>query len=429
MALSQLTGTGNVVAPDIHIATQDNGMFLLLSGSGAWTQADPGNDGQGIAATPFVPASDLANEQVYYSSDGRQVLANRDGSSLPTQTAMPFVTPWAGVDTSNGPTPGQLAQLADGTLVIGVRGNTTSGFAELFTSSDGTTWTQISGSASTNLHGLNGAWGGVSLSADDSAAYVRTGATLYHVTDVTGTATEHVVLQDRLVGPYASGPGGRLIAFVCIIQLAGLCGESKVLYSTDYGTTYHALPVLLRMAQRDENGNSYQLIAPDAHPSDGQLSAFAIDPANPDVIVAGTRDTGLFQSSDSGNSWQRVGTVAPFITGLQFTGGHMLYLSSYGRGVFAYAPHPAKVTLQQIDKGSLTLFRATATRFDGTPLAGATVTFRHLAATGAITGLAKLTTDANGQATYSTSHRPNGSIIADVSKAGAPQIETQLKVA
>lgn len=429
MAVSQLTGSGSL-DPDIHIATQDNGMFLLLSGSGTWTQADPGNDGQGIDATPLVPASDLASEQVYYSSDGTQVLANRDASALPTQTAMPFVAPWAGVDSSNGPTPGQLVELADGTLVIGVRGNNTSGHAELFTSSDGTTWTQISGSASTHLSGLNGTWGGVSLSADDTAAYVRTGALLFHVTDVTGNATEQVVLQNRLVGPYASGPGGRLIAFVCIVAAAGSCGESKVLYSTDYGATYNAVPVLPRMAQRDENGNTYQLIAPDAHPTEGQLTAFAIDPANPDVIVAGTRDTGLFQSSDAGNSWQRVGTVAPFITGLQFTAGHTLYFSSYGRGVFTYTPRPAQVKLQQIDKGTVTLFTATVTRFDGTPLAGATVTFRHLAAnSGAITDLAKLTTDANGQATYSTSHRPAGSIIADVSKPGVPQIETQLRVA
>jgi hypothetical protein len=179
------------------------------------------------------------------------------------------------------------------------------------------------------------------------------------------------------------------------------------------------------MAQRDENGNTYQLIAPDAYPIDGQLNSFAIDPANPDVMVAGTRDTGLFATADAGNSWQRVGAVAPFITGLQFTTTGTLYFSSYGRGVFSYIPHPDELQIQQIDKGSLTLFTATATHFDGTPISGATVTFSHLTSTGSTTELAKLRTDSSGQATYAASSPRRGSIIADLTGPGVPQTETQ----
>ena len=72
----------------------------------------------------------------------------------------------------------------------------------------------------------------------------------------------------------------------------------------------------------------------------------AVDPANPDVVYAGTPANGLFASFDGGGSWQRVAAVPVAgkagVTGIAFdpssgtTGGRTrtAYASSYGNGVW-----------------------------------------------------------------------------------------------
>lgn len=72
----------------------------------------------------------------------------------------------------------------------------------------------------------------------------------------------------------------------------------------------------------------------------------AVDPANPDVVYAGTPESGLFATFDGGTSWQRVSTVPAGdkagITGIAFeassgtTGGRTrtVYAGSYGNGVW-----------------------------------------------------------------------------------------------
>lgn len=429
LALSQITTTGAPVTPDAYIATQDNGAFALLSGSSVWTQQDGGDDGAGIVSTPTVNQVALSSEKVYYSSDGNQLTGDRGLPALTANGEAPFVSPWAGVDSSNGPTPGQLTQLSSGLQVLGVLPRNNVSRAGLFTSTDGSTWTPISGSASTHLIGVVGGRGGVSLSANGTNVFVRVNELLYRVTNITASAAQHQLFTGTTVGPYAIGPGGRILALTCTSTSAGQCGTPSIIYSTDGGTSYVQEPVLARMLTTDENSNRYQLLAPTAHVVDGQLRAFAIDPANPNIMAAGTLDTGIFQTGDAGRSWQRIGAVAPFVTGLQFTQSGLLYFSTYGRGVFEYRPAPDVAALTQYFDGTQNIFTVGAATSTGKPVANATVIFRHIdGKTGTITTVGKTTTDTKGQAQLASAKITDGSLVADVYGSGVPTVETQTPV-
>jgi len=88
----------------------------------------------------------------------------------------------------------------------------------------------------------------------------------------------------------------------------------------------------------------------------------AVDPANPDVVYAGTPQNGLFVSDDGGSTWQNVSAVPrgksagngkhPGITGIAFD-PHLgttddktkiIYASSYGNGVYRSADAGASWT-------------------------------------------------------------------------------------
>jgi photosystem II stability/assembly factor-like uncharacterized protein len=59
----------------------------------------------------------------------------------------------------------------------------------------------------------------------------------------------------------------------------------------------------------DDNGASWQLL--DSPMAGTQIWSLALDPADPDVILAGTKPPGIFRSRDGGKSWKRLSAGIP----------------------------------------------------------------------------------------------------------------------
>ncbi len=119
-------------------------------------------------------------------------------------------------------------------------------------------------------------------------------------------------------------------------------GDSRRLYMAYRGRVYRS----------DDRGRRWTrtAFAPVAMDANDEYRTFgeklAVDPANPDVVYAGTPRDGLFATLDGGRAWQRVAAVPAGakagLTGLVFdpasgvTGGRTrtLYAASYGQGVW-----------------------------------------------------------------------------------------------
>jgi hypothetical protein len=183
------------------------------------------------------------------------------------------------------------------------------------------------------------------------------------------------------------------------------------------------------MVTQDDAGNRYLVAAPNANAADAQVQSFAIDPASPAVMVAGTKETGVFQTGDAGKSWQRVGAFAPFVRTLAFTTSGTLFASTYGRGAFTYQPKPDHAELSQSFKGTTNVFTAHASTAAAAPISGATVTFSHIDATsGAVSVMGTSVTDADGAASLSSSTVTDGYVLAAVRSSTLRDVETEIPV-
>ena len=62
----------------------------------------------------------------------------------------------------------------------------------------------------------------------------------------------------------------------------------------------------------------------------------ALDPANSQVLYAGTNQDGIWKSTDAGNTWQQAGSAGPFpVYSLAVDGStHMVYAGTNGGGVW-----------------------------------------------------------------------------------------------
>lgn len=153
-------------------------------------------------------------------------------------------------------------------------------------------------------------------------------------------------------------------------QLVTASSMPKPLLNRDYAAGVYeirmapSLPARLYMAfagsifRSDDRGahwskTSFHKVAMepnDANRTNGQK--LAVDPANPDVVLAGTQQDGLFATRDGGASWQKIAPVPVSqkdkdglfqgITGIAFDPASgtlagrtkIIYASSYGNGVF-----------------------------------------------------------------------------------------------
>lgn len=128
-----------------------------------------------------------------------------------------------------------------------------------------------------------------------------------------------------------------------------LSGATPMMVRTfDGGTTWQTLPQLNNMLTG--NGDFVLQTQTGARPGDNaypQASMVAINPHNPDMIVAGGQNSGVFISMDGGNSWRLITdprtnfALRPHISRPLFAhfetfhGGHTnLYIGARGRGAW-----------------------------------------------------------------------------------------------
>src|SRR5437879_12479954 len=74
-------------------------------------------------------------------------------------------------------------------------------------------------------------------------------------------------------------------------------------------------------------------------PDGGQIVALAIDPVTPATLYAGTDRSGVFKSTDGGESWSAVNTGLPnpkqvSVLAIDPQTSATLYAGTYGGGVF-----------------------------------------------------------------------------------------------
>ena len=107
----------------------------------------------------------------------------------------------------------------------------------------------------------------------------------------------------------------------------------------------------------------------------------ALDPANSQVVYAGTNQDGIWKSTDAGSTWQQVGSPGPFpVYSLAVdTAAHIIYAGTNGGGVWTSADGGATWKSTGLANGmmlSLAVDSAGAL-YAGTNSAGAQVSHDH----------------------------------------------------
>jgi hypothetical protein len=437
VAVTSIVGT---TTSDVYAAAQDNGGYALLPGEhGGWRQVDGGNDGLAIGATASLTASTLSSGRVFYNGDGAQHSAHRGFDDFGDATGTPFQSPWSGLIN-----PQQLAQLPDGRLVIAVcpgsADRCTAPQAALFTSTGGSSWTRLDG-ASLRLNGRTGGEGGVSVIATGTAAapvmFVRALGSLFRVDR--GLSSRTLLPLGTDVGAYAAGDESHLLVFSCPSTTAfrpGGCRFGTVEASDDGGKTWRSLDVITRLVASDGFGGTYPADTGDA--LSGEIMSVAVSPTDTSILAVGTRDTGLFDSSDGGRSWERLPFLAPNLLHLRFSVDGRLFIGSYGRGLFVLWPTPDQLRLDlQLASPGILRYSFWAQSYlprgragPGRPIQGLRLDFTLLAPDGTGTSLGTRTTNAAGRG-YVTLNYPLSAgytLVAHWSGPGNAELETQAPV-
>jgi hypothetical protein len=214
----------------------------------------------------------------------------------------------------------------------------------------------------------------------------------------------------RNFGPIGAADDRHLIAFACEGEVP--CAGPDVVTSDDGGVRWAPLPewpALSVFFTHDGYRNGYPLDS--GGPNDGEVTSVARDPSNPNVLIIGTRDCGLFGSGDGGVTWSRFAIVAPNFYDLAFDTAGNFFADSFGRGVFKI--HPSFDRLQvspHIARGAahavLVSFRATATAPTHAPEPGLSVDFSVLDGDGNQVGHAVGVTDAKGVSRVTLNETP-----------------------
>jgi hypothetical protein len=413
---------GSTAATDVYAAAQDVGGYALLAGQTGWLHADPGNDGFTVDATPVVRSTQLKSIHVYYKGDAAQWIAERGLSNLalalfdpffnpPDPSRPPQTFPFSGLNGQQ-----QMSELSDGRLVLAVApsgsGPSTAQTA-LFLSGDGDHWSRLGGLL---LPGRvdpagNIGEGGSSVLATGSATapvlFVRSFGQLYRVDGAGLTNVQPLLAGDAThppddVGAYAVADPQHLLVYSCPGD--GTCASGSVETSVDAGTTWQTLDTVTYMAQSDGFGGHYPIqgVSSCRDAECGQIMSVAISPTNPDVMAVGTRDTGLYESSDAGRSWLRVGGfLAPNLISLRFDLFGRLFVTSHGLGLFRLTPTPSQLHLtrhQRILRTNTNHWTATALSNTGAPLSEVPITFTLTTNHGLVIPLGTVTTTSAGLA-------------------------------
>lgn len=305
------------VSPDgqyLYAGTSGQGVFASRDGGKTWSAENPGAYVPNLALNPNDPKQTVA-------SLGRELVRTRNGG----QSWQTLPVAWAQDEVDS------LLWLPDGTLGAGT------GEGGLYRSLDGgDTWLE----GSTGLVGrggvldlesvggqqfVAGTWGGVYGSSDGGESW-----------------------QD--LAPSLGSPLARTL-----LNRAG-----ELLLGTQAGLF------------RWQPATQAWLTMPTDFPSVG-VQALALDPANPQVLYAGTLADGLYRSNDAGQSWQRLPAVGVGIPTLAIDPAdsqHLYILAAWER---VYESHDGGQTWQANWTGLGETLETASIAVDATTSGGSTV--------------------------------------------------------
>ncbi len=301
--------------------TQDNGTQFLAPDGLTWIRSDGGDGGFSVIDKESPNTSNTVAYHTYYNSSGSQI-----GFARAVSTVTPGDPVWAGFygcgGTANGINCADAvlfyAPMAGGPTPSGNVWNTLYfGTTRLYRSIDrGTTMTDVSGVLPARISAI-----AIAPQNDDirlvgttnGAVYLSTTAGATSMTNVTGS------IPARYVGRIAIDPTNSNIAYVGLNGF-GLASGQHIWKTTN----------LL-------SGTPTWSPAGSGIP-DTPVDSMAIDPANTQIIYAGT-DIGVFQTSDGGANWipfsNGLPRVAVFGMEIQPT-YRILKIATHGRGIWEY---------------------------------------------------------------------------------------------
>ncbi|CAN5273718.1 hypothetical protein BH10ACI1_BH10ACI1_17320 [soil metagenome] len=301
--------------------TQDNGTQFLSPNGTSWVRSDGGDGGFAVIDQTSPSPSDVTAYHTYFNSSGSQIGFSRATTVVitgdPGTTGDPnWTSPILGCGgTANG------INCADQVLfyapMVGGPGTPNTlyfGTNRLYRSIDkGTTMTDVSGTLPARVSAI-----GIAPQNDDVRLVGLTNGGVYLSTTAGATVMNNVTgaIPARYVGRIAIDPTNANIAYVA---LNGFGIPNQHVYKTTN---------LL-------SGTPTWTAAGTGIP-DTPTNTLAIDPANPQIIFAGT-DIGVFRSADGGTSWQPFSDGLPRVAvfGMAIQPVHrVLRIATHGRGIW-----------------------------------------------------------------------------------------------
>jgi hypothetical protein len=298
--------------------TQDNGTQFLASDGTTWVNSDGGDGGfAAIDRNATSPTNIVAAYHTYYNQTTTQVGFER---ALTTEAnGDPFWNTFKGCrnGTSNNGILCSDNVLFYAPLVVGPGNPSTVyyGTVRLYRSADkGDTATDVSGTLPARISAI-----AIAPQNDDvrlvglttGQVFVSTTAGATTMTNITGS------IPARYVGRVAIDPTNANVAYVALNGF-GLSAGQHVWKTTNL---LSAAPVWTAA------GNGIP---------DTPTNAFAIDPANTQILYAGT-DIGVFRSTNGGTSWEPFSDGLPRIAvfGMEIHPIHrVLRIATHGRGIW-----------------------------------------------------------------------------------------------
>ncbi|HUR97595.1 MAG TPA: hypothetical protein VMZ26_05945, partial [Pyrinomonadaceae bacterium] len=299
--------------------TQDNGTEFLAPDGATWVRSDGGDGGFAAIDQNATTPTNVVAYHTYFNQTTSQVGFERAIATEPNGD--PF---WSSFQGCRNGTSNNGILCGDAVLFYAplVRGPGTPntiyyGTNRLYRSIDtGTTMTDVSGTLPARI-------GAIAIAPQDDnvrlvgltsgQVFLSTTAGATTMTNVTGA------IPARYIGRIAIDPTNANVAYVGLNGF-GLAAGQHVWKTTNLLT-----------------GAPAWTPAGTGIP-DTPTNALAIDPANPQIIFAGT-DIGVFRSENGGASWQPFSNGLPRVAvfGMEFQALHrVLRIATHGRGIYEY---------------------------------------------------------------------------------------------
>ncbi len=297
--------------------TQDNGTEFLSNDGTTWVNSDGGDGGNVVIDQNATTAASTVSYHTYYNQTNSQI-----GFSRATTNAASGDPNWTTFYGCGGTANG--ISCTDSTLfyapMVGGPGNPNTlyfGTTFLYRSANqGVTMTAVSQSMSSTISTI-----GISKQNDNVRLIGLSNGTVWSTSTGSSTLTQMSgPFPVRYVGRAAIDPSNANVAYVTFSGY-GVAAGSHVFKTSNLSAATPAWAPA---------GNGIP---------DVPVSAFAIDPANPNNVYAGT-DIGVYGSSDGGANWVPLNNgqlprVAVFDMAIQ-ANARILRIATHGRGIWEY---------------------------------------------------------------------------------------------